>query len=150
MGIRREEEMEMSDDENCDSPTKKMRVDESGNAGVPSVGCRGEPPRAGRGRHVAVMPNSLYLSCPKRSSLSDAALESQNVNPVLGSTAGAGPRGPLPVPTPPPVPEDGSRHERSVRAVPRARGWFGPQRSFPASEPACRRVRLWAGNLGSP
>nr|XP_027784722.1 ecto-NOX disulfide-thiol exchanger 1 isoform X3 [Marmota flaviventris] len=29
MGIRREEEMEMSDDENCDSPTKKMRVDES-------------------------------------------------------------------------------------------------------------------------
>lgn len=32
MGIRREEEMEMSDDENCDSPTKKMRVDESGNA----------------------------------------------------------------------------------------------------------------------
>lgn len=33
MGIRREEEMEMSDDENCDSPTKKMRVDESGNAG---------------------------------------------------------------------------------------------------------------------
>ena len=31
MGIRREEEMEMSDDENCDSPTKKMRVDESGN-----------------------------------------------------------------------------------------------------------------------
>ena len=33
MGIRREEEMEMSDDENCDSPTKKMRVDESGKAG---------------------------------------------------------------------------------------------------------------------
>lgn len=33
MGIRREEEMEMSDDETCDSPTKKMRVDESGNAG---------------------------------------------------------------------------------------------------------------------
>lgn len=33
MGIRREEEMEMSDDENCDSPTKKMRVDESGNSG---------------------------------------------------------------------------------------------------------------------
>lgn len=32
MGIRREEEMEMSDDENCDSPTKKIRVDESGNA----------------------------------------------------------------------------------------------------------------------
>lgn len=32
MGIRREEEMEMSDDETCDSPTKKMRVDESGNA----------------------------------------------------------------------------------------------------------------------
>lgn len=32
MGIRREEEMEMSDDENSDSPTKKMRVDESGNA----------------------------------------------------------------------------------------------------------------------
>ncbi|XP_049503273.1 ecto-NOX disulfide-thiol exchanger 1 [Panthera uncia] len=32
MGIRREEEMEMSDDENCDSPTKKMRVDESGKA----------------------------------------------------------------------------------------------------------------------
>ncbi|KAB0341498.1 hypothetical protein FD754_018424, partial [Muntiacus muntjak] len=29
MGIRREEEMEMSDDENCDSPSKKMRVDES-------------------------------------------------------------------------------------------------------------------------
>ncbi|KAI4565099.1 hypothetical protein MJT46_009442 [Ovis ammon polii x Ovis aries] len=29
MGIRREEEMEMSDDETCDSPTKKMRVDES-------------------------------------------------------------------------------------------------------------------------
>nr|XP_010971564.1 ecto-NOX disulfide-thiol exchanger 1 [Camelus bactrianus] len=29
MGIRREEEMEMSDDENCESPTKKMRVDES-------------------------------------------------------------------------------------------------------------------------
>ncbi|XP_063088806.1 ecto-NOX disulfide-thiol exchanger 1 isoform X4 [Cavia porcellus] len=29
MGIRREEEMEMSDDENCDSPTKKIRVDES-------------------------------------------------------------------------------------------------------------------------
>lgn len=33
MGIRREEEMEMSDDENGDNPTKKMRVDESGNAG---------------------------------------------------------------------------------------------------------------------
>lgn len=33
MGIRREEEMEMSDDESCDSPPKKMRVDESGNAG---------------------------------------------------------------------------------------------------------------------
>lgn len=32
MGIRREEEMEMSDDENCDSPAKKMRVDESGKA----------------------------------------------------------------------------------------------------------------------
>lgn len=32
MGIRREEEMEMSDDESCDSPPKKMRVDESGNA----------------------------------------------------------------------------------------------------------------------
>lgn len=31
MGIRREEEMEMSDDESCDSPPKKMRVDESGN-----------------------------------------------------------------------------------------------------------------------
>ncbi|XP_022430611.1 ecto-NOX disulfide-thiol exchanger 1 isoform X3 [Delphinapterus leucas] len=29
MGIRREEEMEMSDDEDCDSPTKKLRVDES-------------------------------------------------------------------------------------------------------------------------
>ncbi|XP_019505888.1 PREDICTED: ecto-NOX disulfide-thiol exchanger 1 isoform X3 [Hipposideros armiger] len=29
MGIRREEEMEMSDEETCDSPTKKMRVDES-------------------------------------------------------------------------------------------------------------------------
>lgn len=31
MGIRREEEMEMLDDENCDSFIKKLRVDELGN-----------------------------------------------------------------------------------------------------------------------
>lgn len=53
MGIRREEEMEMSDDENCDSPTKKMRVDESGNAGDCQVPRRHHnEPRALRGEEV--------------------------------------------------------------------------------------------------
>lgn len=32
MGIRREEEMEMSDDDSDDNPTKKLRVDDSGKA----------------------------------------------------------------------------------------------------------------------
>lgn len=31
MGIRREEEMEMSDDESDESPCKKMRTEENGN-----------------------------------------------------------------------------------------------------------------------
>lgn len=53
MGIRREEEMEMSDDENCDSPTKKMRVDESGNAGNCQVPRRRHnEPRTLRGEEV--------------------------------------------------------------------------------------------------
>lgn len=30
MGIRREEEMEMSDDDSGDNPSKKLRVDDSG------------------------------------------------------------------------------------------------------------------------
>lgn len=32
MGIRREEEMEMSDDDSGDNPSKKLRVDDSGKA----------------------------------------------------------------------------------------------------------------------
>ena len=54
MGIRREEEMEMSDDENCDSPTKKMRVDESGNADHhhSPVSCRNGLPNLSWGVHI--------------------------------------------------------------------------------------------------
>lgn len=54
MGIRREEEMEMSEDENCDSPTKKMRVDESGNADHrhTPVSHRNDLPSLGWGVHI--------------------------------------------------------------------------------------------------
>lgn len=54
MGIRREEEMEMSEDENCDSPTKKMRVDESGNADHrhTPVSHRSDLPSLGWGVHI--------------------------------------------------------------------------------------------------
>lgn len=76
MGIRREEEMEMSDDENCDSPTKKMRVDESGNADDCHI--------PGRCPVISLIPGGaciwgddhityVYFSYSKLPSLSDSA-----------------------------------------------------------------------------
>lgn len=64
MGIRREEEMEMSDDdENCDSPTKKMRVDESGNTDhchIPVRYCTDlSNPRCGI--YIGQWPHNSYL-----------------------------------------------------------------------------------------
>lgn len=84
MGIRREEEMEMSDDENCDSPTKKLRVDESGNA-VTAMYPRGIVMIflilggvyvSGDG-HIT----HFYVSYTKLSSLSDSAF----INRILNS-----------------------------------------------------------------
>lgn len=77
MGIRREEEMEMSDDENCDSPAKKMRVDESGKADkyhlprsrhndLPCLGVGGM--HGGKWLH-----NSLLFDSLKLSSMSESA-----------------------------------------------------------------------------
>lgn len=63
MGIRREEEMEMSDEETCDSPAKKMRVDESGNAGncpVP-VTRHGDLPTLRWGPRVGKRPRNSCL-----------------------------------------------------------------------------------------
>ncbi|NP_001240688.1 ecto-NOX disulfide-thiol exchanger 1 isoform X1 [Mus musculus] len=64
MGIRREEEMEMSDDENCDSPTKKMRVDES-EADIED--CAGDP--ADRGLHSAALAAQAYALKEENDSL---------------------------------------------------------------------------------